>query len=180
MGVNTFQLMFEGVDRIGKTTLIDAWRATFPGYYHYKSLVPTTLQDSMNYYQGYVRDMTVRQVPIALDRGPVSEMVYAELYRNYHNAYWPSALEMIKWQSFYVQPIIVYVEPVAPHLMQADERRNARREDELIKYEDVLARFYEGNIPVVRIQTQTESEWRSPYEVVGQLLFELIAVNPRG
>lgn len=177
-GVNTMldqNLVFEGIDRVGKSTLIKELQ----GYHHIKMIAPSTIYRTFYEYLIYFCKIngTIKQLdkPICFDRGHLSELVYGRLYRP---AYYTDGI-LIDWimkmEARLVQAIathisirptcVVYVEPSNFVLMLNDERPNANRLTELAVYEQVLKKT---KLPVVRITTQT-ANWKKPSIVINEL-----------
>lgn len=168
-------LIIEGVDRVGKTSLI----AAIQGYEHVKLTAPESIPDTYYKYLGFFLKINgwTRDIgrPRCFDRGHISELVYGRLYRShlYKNDvldHWIARMEVeavISAERFGTRATtIVYLEPSAEHLMLEDERPNANRALELKTYEQMLKR---SHLPIIRLTTQTETSWKS----IDTILFEL-------
>lgn len=166
-------LIVEGIDRIGKTKLIEA----LEGYNKQKLTPPVSFTSSIYTYMSYFQTLSSnRNVPIIFDRGHISEMVYGKLYRP--NDFvdgvllrWFKSMEaclsaVIEENATIFPTTIVYIDPVNLNIMEKDERVNGNVINELAMYEMVLART---KLPVVRIATQTKRGWRNVDDVVIEL-----------
>ena len=173
-GGNLPNLIFEGIDRIGKTTIIDA--LDDGTYSRIKMNAPDSLSKTYYEYLKYFDKLSQRRVrDLIYDRGHLSEWVYGSLYRRtWHNAdnkllpKWIRNMErhLIRCQNdYHVGPtIIVYVEPYRFDIMQEDDRPNANRHREVAAYEHAL--YHLTELPIVRIRTQDDSGWRPIDEIV--------------
>lgn len=167
-------LIFEGVDRVGKTTLI----AALNNYKRFKMTAPITPSETyLNYLSFFLKinGWTKNVGPRCFDRGHISELVYGSLYRpkNYEDGvlnHWIAFMELeaiISSRRYGTRATtIVYIEPCAKHLMLEDERPNSNRSLELETYEYMLKR---SKFPIIRLKTQTENAWKS----VDQIILEL-------
>lgn len=169
-------IIIEGCDRVGKSTLIAALEC----YTKVKLTAPVSRANTYYKYLTFfnrINGWTKQpERPYVFDRGHLSELVYGKLYRV--NDYADGILS--RWigskeaeviaevhNHFTVRPtIIIYIEPINESIMLDDERPNSNRDNELAMYERILAKT---KLPVLRMTTQTEQGWKP----VKQSVFEL-------
>lgn len=168
-------LIIEGVDRVGKSTLV----AALTEYECVKLLAPTSRSNTFYQYltfftkiNGWIPESTR---PYVFDRGHISELVYGSLYRplDYEDQildHWIASMEaqvVLNARKFPIRPtVIVYVEPVNEAIMLEDERENSDRAKELKTYEQMLER---SHLPIVRITTQTKKGWKPVKQTISEL-----------
>lgn len=79
-------LMFEGVDCVGKTSIIKEFNNKFPEYGIIKMSAPNSKMYAIRQYTAMAERLKVEQ-GLILDRGFISELVYAPIYRSYQANY---------------------------------------------------------------------------------------------
>lgn len=167
--MNSATLIFEGVDRCGKSSLIEGWRKQFHHYKLEKMRVPCALSEAVMWYEEYFDDLCGVFGSKVWDRGHLSEVVYAQLYKNYCHFNWPSTIWMMEEARIRTQPtFIVYVYPVWYQLLGLDERPNANLQRELSAYDVALGAT---SLPVIDITKHCTDRvaWREQSDVLIEL-----------
>ncbi len=169
-------IICEGVDRVGKSTLV---KALSEKHLAIKLTAPTSIENTYYKYLTFFLRLN-SSIPVAkpyiYDRGHISEMIYGPLYRpnNYRSA--NLLIWLRKWERHTVQnaelypdfrqTVIVYLYPLNTNLMLKDERPNANLSIELDKYRIILSNC---RMPVIKIATQTQTEWRNIEDIIDEL-----------
>jgi hypothetical protein len=174
--MNDVNIILEGVDRVGKTTLAKSLEET---HEYYKMVPPTSINETFYRYILYFMriDSYMQPVkPTIYDRGHITEQAYGRLYRplDYEDGvldHWLNWKEVtiIKNQRRFAHmrpTVVVYIEPGNLNLMEPDERVNGNVKQELAMYERILQRTH---LPVYRVKTQTAFGWKSTKEVVDEI-----------
>lgn len=162
-------VIFEGCDRVGKTSLIDAYAAPNPHYRRDKMKVPRTLAEANVFYNAYYMELWTSTRPTLYDRGHISEQVYGPLYRpETVNNWWPSLLNVQELVPPRQRTVIVYVYPVWLSLLKSDERIGSNLTNELQVYDTVLSY---SHWPVIRITKHHihSAAWRNMDDVLYEL-----------
>lgn len=168
-------LLFEGIDRCGKSSLISAFRNKHNAYKLHKMRVPKTLGQAAMWYEELFWEIANNRDSLIYDRSHLSEAVYAPLYRDYTHHNWPSTLWHMERNCIQVKEypiIVVYVYPQWLSLLKKDDRPNADVLKELDMYNLALN---ETRLPVIRI-TKHEShtwDWRKEEDVLAELEQEI-------
>lgn len=132
-------VVFEGVDRCGKSSLVDKYCVIEKPRHYFKMRVPTTLQESVEFYDDHLHRLQTSTEPTVWDRGLLSELVYGPLYRpDECPAYRRRTLIEATRIPTKLPVIVVYVYPLWTDLMLPDERPNADINAELHRYSVVF------------------------------------------
>lgn len=173
-------LIFEGVGRCGKTTLINAivecQRKIGMKVTKYKMYVPTSRSEGYRQYDTYANVLAANRNDVVIyDRGHISEFVYAPYYRDYYTVDYQQFLHNIDRdivECTNVPTYIVYVYPRWQSLMIPGNRPT----DDLIAvprlYEEAL---YHTRCDVIRISTHDRyfQLWKSIHNLVTELLVKI-------
>lgn len=166
-------LVFCGVDRVGKSSLIVEWLKRHP-MQKQKMRVPTNKLTALAYYYEYFQNLRHSNVPTVWDRGHICEQVYAPLYRPEYGLSKDWMDQIHNWQSLSMKlpSIIVYIYPRWRELLKADERPNANLLTELDYYGMALN---SSTWPIIRLSKHSplKAEWRDTNDVIDQLESEL-------
>ena len=128
-------VIFEGIDRCGKSSMVEKMQAE-TGWDTYKMRVPTTLQESGEFYDLHLNQIRQSDRPSIWDRGLLSELVYGYLYRPQECPAWyrRQLIERTKLPSE-LPIVVVYIYPLYDSLLLPDDRRFASRDEELHQYD---------------------------------------------
>lgn len=86
--VDELHLIFEGVDNVGKSTLIDAFDYfTEQDWNIHKFSKPKSREDAKKQYEDYLTNILEKEKFTIADRAFYGEIVYGELFRNYKSEY---------------------------------------------------------------------------------------------
>lgn len=171
-------LIFEGVGKVGKTTLINAL-CNYLGsnVVRYKMPVPQDEQEGYRQYDLYANMLVSnRNATVIYDRGHISEMVYAPAYRQYYSDKYHEFLHDIDGDiASYsnVPSYIVYVFPRWQSVMTPGNRPT----DDLIAVPRLYAEaLYHTRCNVIRISTHNQYApfWRGENELVTELLKKVL------
>lgn len=135
-------IIFEGVDRCGKSSLVDKFCVVHrPAYF--KMRVPTNYEESTRYYYDHVERLMNSMEPSVWDRGLLSELVYGPLYRPQECLSWYQQ-QLIDWTMLPTKlpVLVVYVYPLYEEIMLQDERPNANRLLELEAFNVAFERIH--------------------------------------
>lgn len=165
----TKHYVVEGLDRVGKSSFIKAlWLATAAQVV--KMRVPKTLTDSKLFYAEHFVSL-MNGEPTIWDRGHLSELVYAPLYRpTVTSASWTEALR--RWIPRLVDnTTLIYVYPGDTALMKKDERPEA---DKLAEIRGFTKELEACPWPVYRVcsheEVAGEWRWRAKDDMVAEIL----------
>jgi len=163
-------LVFEGLDRSGKSTLLAAVAKAIGATVN-KMRVPKTLGQSIEFYDDHFRHLAEDEHPVVWDRGHLSELVYAPLYRpSETNSWW---VRELRRRAAAIERVgLVYVYPGWYGLMLEDERPGANRMAEAAGYARELEHV---TWPTVRVCTHRQDaegvwHWRPVEEMVDEVL----------
>lgn len=174
-------LIVEGIDRVGKSTLIAALAAEL-GAKVVKMRVPKTLAESKAFYWDYFFQLADSDEPMVWDRGHISELVYAPLYRPAMvDAAWTRTLRYAL-PTMALEATVVYVHPGDTSLMKRDEDRpNANRDAELAAFEREL-RWCPLDVHRVCSHELVDGawRWRNLEDRVSQVLAGIMGEVPLG
>lgn len=178
-----YNLIIEGVDRIGKSTLV---KALSEKHLAIKLTAPTSIENTYYKYLTFFLRLN-GSIPVAkpyiYDRGHISEIVYGPLYRpnNYRST--NLLIWLRKWEKHTVAnaelypdfrpTVIVYLYPTNKDLMLKDERPNANLRVELDRYRIALTN---SSMPVMKLCTQTQTDWRTTENIIDELNCKLGAL----
>lgn len=168
-------LLFEGIDRCGKSSLISAFRNKHNAYKLHKMRVPKTLGQAAMWYEELFWEIANNRDSLIYDRSHLSEAVYAPLYRDYTHHNWPSTIWHMERNCIQVKEypiIIVYVYPVWFSLLKPDDRPGADAIKELDAYDEALA---QTKLPVIKLTKHHINgySWRNETDVVTELEQEI-------
>ena len=114
-------IVFEGLDRVGKSTLLAAVAKSM-GAEVTKMRVPKTMEQSREFYSDHFKSLLSSWEPMVWDRGHLSELVYAPLYRPQMTAdWWTKVLRSMP--ELVPMVTVVYVYPGDTSLMKKEEDR---------------------------------------------------------
>lgn len=161
-------LIVEGIDRCGKSSSIEAMRKLLPGYTVFKPRPPKSHDEARHLYSEFFQ-MLAEPGNVIYDRGHMSELVYARLYRDYDPISWVLDLEaeVVKQNPFIK---LIYFFPIWGNLLKDDDRPGADRTAELYLYESCL------NMSVLSVTRQrvhelaSRSTWLTPEVRAGRAL----------
>lgn len=166
-----FNLMFEGVDCVGKSTLIKAFNQN-KNFKLRKTERPNDRNSSIKIYNQLSLELTQTGVigdrGLICDRGFISELVYSPLYRNYNSDY---IYDLIRKAN---NVIYVFVDSNI-------EKIKERFDFDYVKLKDIeylQKRFHEEfiNIPHIYIDTSTSTVKEEVAELE-KLLGEKYGIN---
>lgn len=128
-------VVFEGVDRCGKSSLVEKYCVEERPKQYFKMRVPKTFMESCEFYEDHIERLRHSEEPSVWDRGMLSELVYGPLYRPiecpaFHRR---ALIEMTRFPTL-LPVIIVYVYPLWTDLMLPDERPGANIYAELRQF----------------------------------------------
>jgi hypothetical protein len=153
-------ILVEGCDRIGKTTTIAAMRELLPEYEVRKPRAPKTEGEARSIYADFFQALS-EPGNIIWDRSHISELVYANLYRDYNPLSWIMYLEKFAiGQNPFIK--IIYYYPVWGNLLGEDERPGADRVAELNMYDRALNHFTFLDVTRQSVHHSNKREWLSP------------------
>lgn len=170
----TYQIIVEGVARVGKDTFIQAWRAAHPEYEYINYGRGTT---DLQFYD-YMQLLQVRKKPAIHNRSHISEQVYAPIYRRSTcNVMYPAVLNRLEIGQYVLPTVVVYMEPHS--LMEPDLKANPDKDPakELTIFEAILGFTH---LPIIRLNATTEgiAAWRDPSDCVAEIEQALLDLNP--
>lgn len=174
-------LVVEGMGRVGKTTLIKSLEhhLRINGHAVRTDAMPAPKTAALGYRQWslYLNNLARNTSDVVIyDRGHLSEMVYAPVYRNYYNDAYHQYLVGVDNDirtSCSVPTYVIYMYPQWQSIMKPGNRVT----DDLIAvpkiYEEVL---YHTNLGVIRISTHRWhiQEWVSQEELVSELARKIL------
>ncbi len=168
-------LCFEGPGRSGKTSLINLLMDTFPGHFEYlKMPVPTSRAMGIKQFAAYTSYLLEADRPVIYDRGHISELVYAPLFRSYVNVEYLRKLYEYDFAltNSNLPTIIVYVYPMWQSIMKL----GGRETDDLVRvpvqFESIIHR---SDLDVVRItkHRSLNPAWRDQGSVLNELVSQI-------
>lgn len=143
-------VVFEGIDRCGKSSLVEKMRVE-TGWDYFKMRVPTTLQESGEYYDEHLNHLCDSEEPSIWDRGLLSEVVYGSLYRPEQCPAWYRRQLMERTRRASMLPIVVvYIYPLYDALLLPDERPGADRYEEQIRFSQAYYQCYWRKIAMTK------------------------------
>lgn len=172
--------IFEGIGRVGKSTLINRLMEINPS--RYMKLGPWTTISRMFYdfsiYLMRLRENTLDMPSYVIDRGHTSEMAYGPLYfpERYNDAtimhhmlYIDKVLSKTNTGVFnHRESVIVYIEPTNIDRLMPDKRCGNKREFDLAAFRGAIA---QTSLRVIRLNTQNSNgDWRNVYDVIDELM----------
>lgn len=162
-------VIFEGVDRVGKSTLIKSLAARYGAEVN-KMRVPTNEQESREFYLEHFAALAKpAKHPVFWDRGHVSELVYAPLYRSL-SVGWSRTIQDLARHT--PNTYFVYVRPLSVKLLEPDERPGANIRKELAGYRTQIKKV---PWPVLSISTHHDrARWRGLSELVEEVFLWLL------
>ena len=170
-------LVFEGLDRVGKSTLLAATAAAM-GVEPVKMRVPKTFEQSREFYTDHFRQLMQSDVPMVWDRGHLSELVYAPIYRpGCVMDWWTKALRSIPMLVDNVTLVYVYAGTTSLMLEDVD-RPNKDMAAEVAGFERELGLC---EWPVHRICSHEYDggwKWRPVEERVDELMETVLGEVP--
>lgn len=172
-----YQLLVEGLDRVGKTTLINEWCKRHPEYLRRRAMKHDGLANSFDYYFTWMEVLHKYDGNVIWDRAHISEGVYTSIYRPQNcNEIWPDKL--YEWDSYHAyqsQPVIIYV-PVTNRsiMLPDDEHPNKDMNTEIATFERILSKTY---LPVIRLPLADQNGWLDIAHCITQLEQKLTEVK---
>lgn len=173
--------IFEGIGRVGKTTIIERLREINPSSKHMK-LGPWDKISRMfwdfSLYLLRLRENTLDMPSYIIDRGHVSEMSYGPLYfpERYrdniimsHMRYIDRAIHKEHQINYnHRETVIVYIEPVNTDVLLPDKRCGTNRALDLAAFRGAIA---QTQLRVIDLKTQEPNgEWRNVDNVIDELM----------
>lgn len=160
-----YQIIVEGVARVGKSVLIRAWLEAHPEY----RLVKPERGTTANQFYDYMNQLQLERRPTIHDRSHISEQVYAPIYRRDScNAMYPAVLNRLEKGTYRLPTVVVYLEPHP--LMGEDEKANPDKDPakELTIFSAILGFTH---LPIIRFSAydwETRA-WKTPSDCVAEL-----------
>lgn len=199
MGIN---IIFEGVDRCGKSTTVQALVRELQreGYQNQvrKYKPPVTVEETWHTFRAYFNSLIDLASPdwLIWDRGHVSEMVYGPLYRgsNYtgssgeYLSRWLQHWDRVAYGETYDgrQSVIVYLYPLDLSLLLPDTERGPEGvgvNAELAQFEVMLK---QTRLPVIRVSSHYYDErlmkwqWKRSKAIVTSILEKVEEMTNNG
>lgn len=170
-----YQILVEGVARVGKDTFIQHWIASHPEY-EYKNFGRGTTEPQ---FYDYMNQLQLQSKPAIHNRSHISEQVYAPIYRRHLcSIMYPAVLNRLEIGAYRIPTVIVYLEPHS--LMEPDLKANPGKDlsKELTLFEQILAFTH---IPLIRLNTTTAgiTAWRDPDDCVAEVEQALLDMDPQ-
>lgn len=179
-GGGDVNFIFEGIGRVGKSTLIN--RLMEINSSRYMKLGPWTTISRMFYdfsiYLMRLRENTLDMPSYVIDRGHISEMAYGPLYfpERYrdnvlmsHMLYIDKVLTKTNSSTYNNrESVIVYIEPTNIDRLMPDKRCGNKREFDLAAFRGAIA---QTSLRVIRLNTQASNgDWRNVDDVIDELM----------
>lgn len=173
--------VFEGIGRVGKTTIINKLRELEPNRRHMK-LGPWDKISRMfwdfSLFLLRLRENTLEMPSYIIDRGHISEMAYGPVYfpERYvdttimnHMRYIDRSIKRATDLIYgHRETVIVYIEPVNCDVLLPDKRCGTSRNLDLAAFRGAIA---QTQLRVINLKTQEPNgEWRCTDNVIDELM----------
>lgn len=169
-------IIVEGPGRSGKTSLINYLMARdLTNWTYYKFAPPTSKADGIEKFSAYANILMNTDTPVIFDRGHISELVYAPLFRDYADVdyrNWLEDVDTLLSKSTPLPTVILYVYPMWQTLIKP----GGRLTDDLVRVPLAFNKeLGYTDMRVIRVSKHCAwaPQWRDRDEVVEDVLDKL-------